>query len=73
LNSPPVLPVSVRLGNRPSRRPFDNGWGATGSPKGSALRLTNAQYADMGRRRADLDVKLLQLRLVHWIELTSRE
>jgi hypothetical protein len=38
-----------------------SGWGATGSPDGKRRLLTNAQFAEMRRKRADLYEKLRQL------------
>jgi len=36
-------------------------WGATGDPNSARRFLTSAQYAEMRRKRADLDVKLKQM------------
>ena len=38
-----------------------SGWGATGSPNGSRSLLTSAQYAEMRRKRVDLEAKLRQM------------
>jgi hypothetical protein len=38
-----------------------SGWGATGHPDGARHILTSAQYAEMRRKRADLDAKLRQM------------
>ena len=38
-----------------------SGWGATGILNGSRPLLTSAQYAEMRRKRADVDAKLKQL------------
>jgi hypothetical protein len=38
-----------------------NGWGATGYINGGRRFPTSAQYAEMRRKRADLDTKLSQL------------
>jgi hypothetical protein len=43
----------------PAARVF--GWGGTGSPNGSRAPLTSAQYAELRRKRADLDAKLRQM------------
>jgi hypothetical protein len=41
-----------------------SGWGGTGYPNGSRPLLTSAQYAEMRRKRADLDAKLKQMTAV---------
>jgi hypothetical protein len=38
-----------------------SGWGGTGYPNGSRPLLTSAQYAEMRRKRADVDAKLKQM------------
>jgi hypothetical protein len=38
-----------------------NGWGATGYINGGRRFLTSAQYAEMRRKRVDLDAKLWQM------------
>jgi hypothetical protein len=38
-----------------------SGWGRTGYPNGSRPLLTRTQYAEMRRKRADLDAKLKQM------------
>ena len=43
----------------PSARPND--WGATGHLNGGRRFLTSAQYAEIRRKRADLEAKLWQL------------
>ena len=36
-------------------------WSATGGPNGAPRFLTSAQYAEIRRKRADLDAKLRQM------------
>jgi hypothetical protein len=51
--------MARQLPKPPAARVF--GWGATGSPNGSRPLLTIAQYAEMRRKRVDLEAKLRQM------------
>jgi len=49
--------------DRQSRKPPSarvSGWGATGNPDGKRRLLTSAQYAELRRKLADVEVKLRQ-------------
>ena len=61
LNGPHCVRRALWLGNRQSRRRPDSASGATGDPNSARRFLTSAQYAEMRRKRADLDAKLKQM------------
>jgi len=47
--------------SKPPAAPIMSGWGATGSPDGRRRLLTSAQYAEMRRKRTDMDATLRQM------------
>jgi hypothetical protein len=58
VNSEKVSKVPRYFADRPRVSRFG---GATGSPNGSRLLLTSAQFSEVRRKRADLDAKLRQM------------
>jgi hypothetical protein len=46
---------------KPPSAVITSGWGPTGNPNGQRRFLTSAQFAEIRRKRADLDAKLWQM------------